>query len=141
MKLPCTINKFFIYEIILSENIFRDDWKSTFHVSQKIRIDKAIANSLEELQKFFPNSQIFENSIENSSKLEDFTSVPVCLCGKFKLIFYEDFDYNYKIYINKKKTYITMEISYPEKEFFDPRQKFIGEIILENYRKLFNPVN
>jgi len=42
---------------------------------------------------------------------------------------------------NEKNTHINFELSYPEREIFDPRQKFIGEVILDNYKKLFGPVN
>ena len=103
-----------------------------------MRIDASIANSLEKLTNIFPHSQIFE--FETVKKDEDDLKER-WLCGKFKLIFYEDFDYHYKISFNEKNTYIKMELSYPEKEIFDPRQKFIGEVNLDNYKKLFGPVN
>ena len=140
MKLPCTLNKFFLYEIMLSEEVFMDNWKSQLHLSKKMRIDASIANSLEKLSNIFPHSQIFE-ILRETEKKDELDLKERCLCGKFKLIFYEDFDYHYKISFNEKNTYIKMELSYPEKEIFDPRQKFIGEVILDNYKKLVGPVS
>lgn len=141
MKLPCTLNKFFIFEGIFSENEFMSDWQLLSHISEKIRIDGTIANSLEKLQLFFPYSKIYVNSMcDISQKQEDLLINQDILCGRFRLIFYEDFEYNYKIYFNEKNTYITLQISYPKKEISDPRQKFIAGVILDNYRKLFSPV-
>jgi len=91
MKLPCSLNKFLIFEMILSENIFMDDWKSLLHINKKIRIEGTIANSLEKLRNFFPNSQILENPNEISIKKDEIIINERFLYGKFKLIFYEDF--------------------------------------------------
>ena len=137
MKIPCTLNKFFVYDKLLSEAKFLEDWAALLHLKEETRIDGTIANSIEKLHSYFPFSHIYESKLnqEENSLLNEKN-----LYGKFQLIYYPNFEYYYKCSFNQKNTHLTMELSYSEQKMFDPRPKFIGEIILENYSRLFSPV-
>lgn len=104
-------------------------------------ISNSLANSLEKLKHVFENSQIFDNSsIELSTKKD--SSCPgseKTICGIYKLVFYPEFEYLYRIWFCSENE-IIMQIGYTQKDFHDPRSKFIGEILMDTFKKLLNPI-
>ena len=91
MKLPCTLNKFMVFEILIPELISKENWDNFFTIEDKLIISNSIVNSLEKLQEIFIKSQILENSSENIFPKKNEGSFPndeKILFGSFKIVFY-----------------------------------------------------
>lgn len=129
------------YQILISEHVFKEAWKGLNWIEEKMIITNSLFNSLEKIQQIFENSHIFENSlIELSTKKE--SSCPgseKTICGIFKLVFYPDFEYLYRIWFFSQNE-IIMQIGYTQKDYNDPRSKFVGQVLLDNFKRLLNPI-
>lgn len=135
------MNKFLIFQHILSENSFNDKWKECLVCNEKMIISTTHANTLEKFQTIFPFSEIYENIyIEIMSNKDESPGTEKTLCGIFNIIFYPKFIYHYRIWFCSNYE-IQMQIGYPNNDSSDPKQRFVGEILMDNFKNFLNPLD